>query len=383
MTKLVPLKRIARLKYGDALAADKRTDGPYPVVGSGGASGTHISYNFRAPGIVVGRKGSFGSVHWFPDGGFAIDTAYFVDETCSSAHLRWLYYALQAVDLKGVSQDVGVPGLSRESAYEVILPAISTEEQSRVAALLDAETARMDAIDNARYKQIELLRERERAELDALFLGLKSGVPTRLKRIFKVRPRYGVLVPEFADEGVPFIRVNDLLDLDGRAEGLRKIPATLSAQYARTVVQPGDLLVSVVGTLGRSAVAPECLQGANIARAVCSVRVARGVEVEVFQAWLGTTAFRSQSLTATSTDTAQPTLGMEDFSNFSANWPIDESEQQDLLTRIRSMKISFSALKNQLERQRVVLAERRQAFVAAVVMGEIDVSTASGRGIED
>ncbi|MFJ9628319.1 restriction endonuclease subunit S [Streptomyces sp. NPDC101175] len=384
MTDRLPLKRITRLVYGDALAADSRVEGEYAVVGSGGVSGTHNSRNFRAPGIVIGRKGSYGSIHWVPGGGFAIDTAYYIDETCTSADLRWLYYALQAVDLRGVSQDVGVPGLSRESAYQVLLPtAPPLEEQRRIADFLNAETTRIDSLDNSRSAQLNLLADRERAMLDLSFREARSATGTRLKYLFSVRPRYGVLVPVFADEGVPFIRVNDLLDLEGRAGSLRNIPSELSAQYARSIVQPGDLLMSVVGTLGRTAIAPTSLAGANIARAVCSMRFMPEVEVELVKSWLGTSAFHKQALVATSTDTAQPTLGMEDLGNFALPWPSDAQERKRLVREIARVQDSMKRLRSKLERQKSVLAERRQALITAAVTGQIDVSTASGRGIEE
>jgi type I restriction enzyme S subunit len=382
--KILPLRRIARLKYGDALAAGDRTEGRFPVVGSGGISGSHDCCNFQGPGIVVGRKGSYGSIHWVAGDGFAIDTAYYIDRSCTAVDLRWLYYALHAVDLRGISQDAGVPGLSRDAAYEVLMPGPPTlEQQRRIADFLDAETARIDRLGAVRGAQFSLLAEHEMRALDDAFRSARSRVKMRLKNLFAVRPRYGVLVPDFVEDGVPFIRVNDLLDLDGRADSLRTIPATLSEQYARTVVRPGDLLMSVVGTLGRAAIAPPRLRGANIARAVCSMRFAPGIEVSLVKAWLGTSSFRDQARLATSTDTAQPTLGMEDLGNFSLEWPSDPVEREALLGSLTRLQDHMSTLRYQLERQKSVLAERRTALITAAVTGQFDVSTASGRGIED
>ncbi|MFD7485322.1 restriction endonuclease subunit S [Streptomyces mirabilis] len=273
--------------------------------------------------------------------------------------------------------------INLEVAREILLPVPPVEEQRRIADFLDAETARIDSLDTSRSAQLNLLAERERAMLDRSFREARSATRTRLKYLFSVRPRYGVLVPVFTDEGVPFIRVNDLLDLEGRADGLRNIPSELSAQYARSVVQPGDLLMSVVGTLGRAAIAPASLAGANIARAVCSMRFKPEVEVELVKSWLGTSAFHKQALVATSTDTAQPTLGMEDLGNFALTWPSDPQERKHLVREIARIQDSMRRLSGKLERQKSVLAERRQALITAAVTGQIDVSTASGRGIEE
>ncbi|MFI2199712.1 restriction endonuclease subunit S [Streptomyces sp. NPDC020192] len=273
--------------------------------------------------------------------------------------------------------------INLEVAREICLPVPPVNEQRRIAEFLDAETARIDGLDASRSTQLEILTERERAMLDLSFREARSGTQTRLKYLFSVRPRYGVLVPIFTDDGVPFIRVNDLLDLKGRADGLRNIPSELSAQYARSIVQPGDLLMSVVGTLGRAAIAPASLAGANIARAVCSMRFMPDVDVQLVEAWLGTSSFHKQALVATSTDTAQPTLGMEDLGNFSLTWPSDSQERKHMVREIARIQDSMRRLSDKLERQRSVLVERRQALITAAVTGQIDVSTASGRWIEE
>ncbi|MFG2546592.1 restriction endonuclease subunit S [Streptomyces sp. NPDC048594] len=287
---------------------------------------------------------------------------------------------------KGEAEMYGVAGQQRVPDtflrdLTVDLPTLT--EQRRITKFLDAETAHIDRLLEFRSAQLNLLAEHERAMLDRSFQKTQSGALTRLKYLFSVRPRYGVLVPAFVDDGVPFIRVNDLLDLEGRADGLRNIPSELSAQYPRSIVQPGDLLMSVVGTLGRTAIAPASLAGANIARAVCSMRFMPDVEVQLVEAWIGTSSFRKQALVATSTDTAQPTLGMEDLGNFSLTWPSDPQERKHLVREIVRIQGSMRQLSDKLERQKSVLTERRQALITAAVTGQIDVATASGRGIEE
>ncbi|MDL5201274.1 restriction endonuclease subunit S [Streptomyces sp. ALI-76-A] len=295
------------------------------------------------------------------------------------------YCQSQAFVDEVVARSVGVsfPAINAADIGNLPIVLPDREEQRRIADFLDAETARIDSLDTSRSAQLNLLAARERAMLDLSFREARSATRTRLKYLFSVRPRYGVLVPVFTDEGVPFIRVNDLLDLEGRADGLRNIPSELSAQYARSVVQPGDLLMSVVGTLGRAAIAPASLAGANIARAVCSMRFMPEVEVELVKSWLGTSAFHKQALVATSTDTAQPTLGMEDLGNFALTWPSDPQERKHLVREIARIQDSMRRLSSKLERQKSVLAERRQALITAAVTGQIDVFSASGRGIEE
>jgi len=158
MTEWVPLKRAAQLRYGDALPSESRRAGNVSVVGSGGVSGTHDMANASGPAIVVGRKGSYGAVHWASDDSFVIDTAYVIDRRMSRADIRWLYYVLSSVDLKGASQDVGVPGLSRDAAHSVLIPEPpSHERQRRIVDFLDIETTRIDSLVKLTRAQLNLM----------------------------------------------------------------------------------------------------------------------------------------------------------------------------------------------------------------------------------
>jgi type I restriction enzyme S subunit len=299
---------------------------------------------------------------------------------------RFLFYLvnthsflqLGAAEMYGVAGQQRVPD-SFLRDFPIHLPPL--EEQRRIADFLDAETAHIDQMIAARVAQLELLVEHEKSTLDGRFRCAKSAVPTRLKHLLALPPRYGVLVPQFVDDGVPFIRVNDLLDLEARAKKLYRIPEELSAQYARTIVRQGDLLISVVGTLGRTAVAPASLAGANVARAVCSIRVAAGVEVDLMNAWCRTSSFERQALAATSSDTAQPTLGMEDLKNFRIGWPSDPNERAEMLQHIKADCNAFTSLRDTLSRQRESLAERRTALITAAVTGQFEVSSASARAL--
>lgn len=84
---------------------------------------------------------------------------------------------------------------------------------------------------------------------------------------------YGVVQPgpELLN-GVPLVRGGDVKD--GRiSKTLRTISDDVSNQFARTVLRGGELLVSLVGYPGETAIASSKLAGANIARQVGLVRL--------------------------------------------------------------------------------------------------------------
>lgn len=147
-------------------------------------------------------------------------------------------------------------------------------------------------------------------------------------------------------------------------------------QYKTTVLREGDILISVVGTLGRAAVAGPQVVGANVARAVAVLRVKGSVDPTLMRAWLTSSDFERQALMCTGSDSAQPTLGMEDLANFSIRWPQLKGERQSMSDRARKISDDSRRLQRQLHRQIGLLAERRQALITAAVTGQIDVTTA-------
>ncbi|WP_336215031.1 restriction endonuclease subunit S [Nonomuraea sp. LPB2021202275-12-8] len=280
-----------------------------------------------------------------------------------------------AIEADAVTSTIQNFNAERYANIAVSLP--SLDEQRRIADFLDAETARIDQLISLRSLQLGQLDERETSWRSEIFLGSESGVWVRVKHLLRAKPRYGVLVPELVDEGVPFIRVNNLAGSSTR-DSLASIPQKLSDQYPRTVTVLGDVLLSVVGTLGKVAVVTEDLVGANTARAVAVLRLDPKHEPSLFAAWIGTAGFRQQALLATGADSAQPTLGMEDLANFSVRWPVDESEQKKMAAAAMDRQIEASETINALGRQLALLAERRQALITAAVTGQVDVTTARG-----
>lgn len=117
------LENILELAYGKALKKTERTYGDYPVYGSGGVDGTHNEFLVKGPGIIVGRKGTVGSLHWENKDFYPIDTVFFVRPK-EHFSLVYCYQLLKTLGLENMNTDAAVPGLNRNNAYrlEVVTP---------------------------------------------------------------------------------------------------------------------------------------------------------------------------------------------------------------------------------------------------------------------
>ena len=137
--QLVSLGELVRAHYGKALKdSDRRGGGQHDVYGSSGIIGRHDQCLVPYPTVVIGRKGSVGSVTFAPNGGWPIDTAFFIEmREPGRADLRYLYWALSNARLDRRAITTSIPGLNRDELYraKIRLPALS--EQHRIAAMLD------------------------------------------------------------------------------------------------------------------------------------------------------------------------------------------------------------------------------------------------------
>ncbi|MGL5827135.1 MAG: restriction endonuclease subunit S [Nocardioides sp.] len=243
------------MSYGDALASEVRTDGNVAVMSSGGATGRHDRANTRAPAIVVGRKGSHGSLWWSDSPVFVIDTAYSIDSSNTRSNLRWLYYALCTLGLDSLSNDVGVPGLSREAAYGELVPIVDREEQRRIADFLDDRITRIDQIITARRHQTNLLWEVLSSGITRI-IDRTEGAQCSLWLMTEQITDGAHVSPETAGGTYDFVSTRDLnatgtIDFSGSLKTSPASYATLVRQGCRPV--PGDVLFSKDGTVGRTA----------------------------------------------------------------------------------------------------------------------------------
>jgi type I restriction enzyme, S subunit len=190
MTPLIPLGQIAVAHYGKALKeGDRDENGSYPVFGSNGEVGRHSQFLIEFPTIVIGRKGSVGAVTYAPDGGWPIDTSFYVeivDPDC--VDLRYLYWALMKARLGRRAITTSIPGLNREELYRTRIPLPPLDEQRHVAATLDLA----EGIQRKRRETLRLLEE----FLSSAFLEL-FGNPVR------------------NEKGWPVVRLGDAADFFG------------------------------------------------------------------------------------------------------------------------------------------------------------------------
>lgn len=123
---------------------------------------------------------------------------------------------------------------------------------------------------------------------------------------------YGVLQPgEDLANGVPFVRVGDINDGMVDFSDMKRIHPEIAAAYPRTYLKGGEVLLTLVGAIGRTAVAPNTLAGANVARAVGVLPINESVDPHWVEMWFRNPA-KIAEMTGKSHEVARKTLNLED-----------------------------------------------------------------------
>jgi len=168
--KLSKIGQELDLLYGKPLKKQSRSGGNIPVYGSNGIVGYHSHALVNHAGIIVGRKGSCGEIHYSQSGFFPIDTTYYVSLK-HDHNLAFLFYCLRTLGLEKMNSHSAVPGLNRDVAYDVecVLPPLP--EQKKIAAVLSKLQNAIDVQDQLSQS----LRDLKKSTMNHLFThGLKG-----------------------------------------------------------------------------------------------------------------------------------------------------------------------------------------------------------------
>ena len=203
-------------------------------------------------------------------------------------------------------------GPSHLKATKITLPPLP--EQRRIAEVLDRAEA-LRAKRRAALAQLDTLTQ-------SIFLNL-FGDPRTNPRDFLVRRlselirendriNYGVVQPgDDFDEGVPLVRVADLVD--GRVDhrSLKQIAPAIESTYTRSRLRGDEILVVCVGySIGVVAIVGQAEKGFNIARAVARIPLSHSTDRAFMAAYLQTDFVQHYFANELRT-VAQPTLNIK------------------------------------------------------------------------
>ncbi len=165
-----------------------------------------------------------------------------------------------------------------------------------------------------------------------------------------------------------------------RREDLRRTTLAIAAQYTRSTLRGGDVVVSIGPAYGKVAVLSTELDGANLTQD--TVRVACRPD-RILPRYLVWVLGSSTALNFWDTEIAGATFRRLNLGTLSATPiplpPLDE--QRRIATQLDEQTAKIDAFISRAERFIELVKERRSALITASVTGQIDVRTTSSTSV--
>jgi len=133
---------------------------------------------------------------------------------------------------------------------------------------------------------------------------------------------YGIVQPGSHKEydSIPIIRVNNIKDGSIQTNNILKVDKEIERKYQRTKLHGGELLITVVGSVGECAIVSKSFAGWNVARAVSVARFKNDFDIHFVKYSFKTDDILFQMYGNTN-DTVQPTLNLSELKSIKFNIP--------------------------------------------------------------
>ena len=151
------LQDLVFLQRGFDITKAQQKEGEVPVYSSSGLSSWHNEAKADGPGIIIGRKGTLGSVHYSESDYWPHDTTLW-SKSLKGNNPRFVYYALKCLGLERFNVGGANPTLNRNHIHGLPIYLPERHVQNDIASILSAYD---DMIENNR-RRIALLEEAAR-----------------------------------------------------------------------------------------------------------------------------------------------------------------------------------------------------------------------------
>lgn len=275
----------------------------------------------------------------------------------------------------------------------IILPPV--DQQRKIANFLDHEIAKIDTLIEKQQQLSKLLKEKRQAVIShAVNKGLNPDAPMRdsgVEWLGEVPEHWNVskfkyLISDSAAGPYGSSLTTSMYTSSGiRVYGQQQvIPDDLSIgdyyiskrkfeDMRRYEVFPGELLISVMGTVGRVTVVPECIERGIINPRLVKYKVIEDKILPHFaKASILSEVSQSQLLFSAQGSTMDG-LNMQIIGELPIPYPPSLDEQLDILNEIQRKSDKFDKLLSESHVAVELLVERRAALISAAVSGKIDV----------
>ena len=179
---------------------------------------------------------------------------------------------------------------------------------------------------------------------------------------------YGIIKPgPHVDDGVPYVRVTEMKDGHIDVKTLKRTSPERAAKFARATLEPGDILISKDGTIGRVAVVPPELKGGNITQHVMRAPIYEDLNL-YYVVWAIRSPICQRWLTGETKGVALRGVNVEDFRRLPIPLP-SISEQHEIVKEVERCFSVVDILEQEIESNMIRAERLRQSILSKAFSG--------------
>ena len=159
--EVVQFKQFVDIQNGSDHKHIEQAEG-YPVLGSGGVFTYASDYLYDGKSILLGRKGTIDKPLHITGRFWTVDTMYWT-KINPAASGRFTYYSALTIPFDYYSTNTALPSMTKGVLSSHLTARPPLKEQTQIAAFLDCETGKIDALIAEQRRLVELLAEKRQA----------------------------------------------------------------------------------------------------------------------------------------------------------------------------------------------------------------------------
>ena len=158
------------LQRGFDITKDQQRDGEIPVVSSGGIKSFHDTPMAKAPGVVIGRKGTLGKCFFIDRDYWPHDTTLWVKDFKGNEP-RFVYYLLLGLNVKQLDSGTANPALNRNQVHPIKISWPSVSQQQELIRRFDSLVEETQRLESLYRQKLTALEELKKSMLHQAFSG--------------------------------------------------------------------------------------------------------------------------------------------------------------------------------------------------------------------
>jgi len=290
-------------------------DGEYPVFGANGIIGKYNKYNHEESEVAVTCRGATcGTVNYtLPKSWITGNAMVITPKNNNNVLKKYLYYFFKYTDLSKVITGTAQPQITRTNLKSIKVPLYDRAKQEKIISELD----NIEKLIQNRKDSISKLNNLIESKIDDVIRCVKDVKTVKLGEI-TTKITKGMtpttLGFKYTETGINFIKVESIT-LDGNfiPEKFAYINEECNSALKRSQLNENDVLFSIAGAIGRTAVVTKDILPANTNQALAIISINDNYNPKFIKSLLASSYCKKQ-YTSKMRGVAQTNLSLKDVS---------------------------------------------------------------------